>query len=131
MSKPVLNIGLTTAKKRTVERPALVDTGSFYTIVRQDLLPKGTPIIRFTEAKKFRSAGKGGKVTIIGETYVIISIQGKLIDARAHISPDLNRECLIGAETMQSWDISIRNRNGHTRVVVGKDMRDPEITEVD
>jgi hypothetical protein len=38
---------------------------------------------------------------------------------------------LIGAEMMQAWDICVRNVNGHTEVVMGRDLRDPDVQEVD
>ncbi len=37
---------------------------------------------------------------------------------------------LIGAGLMQMWDISIRNKNGHTKIHVGHDMNDPDIQTV-
>ena len=49
----------------------------------------------------------------------------------ALVSPDLSQEMIVGAGTMQKWDISIINRNGHTEVTVGRDMHDPDIIEVD
>jgi len=46
------------------------------------------------------------------------------------ISPGLSQEMLVGAGTMQKWDISILNRDGKSALSVGRDMRDPQITEV-
>ena len=60
-----------------------------------------------------------------------MSIQGKQIDDLVLVSPDLSQEMLVGAGTMQKWDISILDRDGHTELSVGRDMRDPEIREVD
>jgi len=58
-------------------------------------------------------------------------IGDRLIESQALVSPDLSQEMIIGAGTMQEWDITIRNQNGHTEVVVGKDLRDPDVQEVD
>lgn len=131
MGKPVLNIKLITADEKTVRVKAVFETGSFYTIVREDILPEGTQVIKYKTAKEFGTAGRGGKIRITGETGFVICIGDKMVDDRARVSPDLNSEMIIGAETMQSWDITIKNKNGSTEVIVGHDMRDPEITEVD
>ncbi|MBI2059133.1 MAG: hypothetical protein HYT87_05115 [Nitrospirae bacterium] len=62
---------------------------------------------------------------------LVMTIGEKMIQDDALVSPDLGQDMLVGAGTMQKWDIIIRNRNGKTKVIVGRDMRDPEITEVD
>jgi hypothetical protein len=54
-----------------------------------------------------------------------------MIDAQVLVSNELGADMLIGAQTMQSWDISIINTKGNTKINVAHDMRDPEITEVD
>ena len=53
-----------------------------------------------------------------------------MIEAGVLISPELGSDMLIGAQTMQSWDISIINTKGKTKINVKHDMRDPEINEV-
>lgn len=131
MSKPVRKVRLITAGEKRVATEALIDSGSFRTLIRADILPKGTPIMPFAGPKQFRTAGRGGRIRVQGITYLVIFLEGKMIDAHALVSKDLHREMLIGADAMQMWDIDSRNRNGSTRVVVGRDMRDPEITEVD
>lgn len=125
------NVTLKTTDDQVVQTTALFDTGSFYTIIREDILPSGTPVLRYREDKVFGTAGKEGQVRIQSVTELIVSIGNKMISTRAYISPDLRREFLIGAETMQAWDISVHTTNGKTEVRVGHDMRDPEITEVD
>lgn len=60
-----------------------------------------------------------------------MKIEGRIIEDEALISPDLGQDLLIGAKTMQAWDISILNNNGKTTVRIGRDTRDPDITEVD
>ena len=131
MSKPVLDIAITTLDGRSRKIPAVLDTGSFYSLIRQDLLPSGTDLLRYPSRRIFRTAARGGKLGTIGATELIITICGKKILANVLVSSNLAREMIIGAGTMQMWDISIKNRNGKTRVIVGRDMRDPEITEVD
>lgn len=41
----MLNVTLVTADEKTVPVKAVFDTGSFYTIVREDVLPEVTPVI--------------------------------------------------------------------------------------
>ncbi len=131
MTKPILQVSVLTLnkKKRTVQ--ALFDTDSYYTILREDCVPKGGIVYRYKTIEHLQTAGKKGGINITGESILIISIGGKQIRSSAYITPDIRREMIIGAEVMQSWDITIRNRNGRTRVIVGRDMRDPELTEVD
>ncbi|MBI2061727.1 MAG: hypothetical protein HYT87_18455 [Nitrospirae bacterium] len=131
MSKPIRPVRITTANGKKTVLHAVVDTGSFHTIVRSDVLPAGTPIHPSVIAKQLRTAGKGGKVRISGGTYLVLLLEGKLIDTHALVSPDLHQPMIIGAGTMQMWDVSVLNKNGDTQVRVGRDMRDPEITEVD
>ncbi|MBI2061258.1 MAG: hypothetical protein HYT87_16080 [Nitrospirae bacterium] len=131
MSKPILPVILTSTdmKKKRVE--AFFDTGSFFTIIRRDVVPSGRATLPYKKAKRLGTAGRRGGVIISGETVLVIEIGKRMISSRAIISPDIKREMIIGAGAMQEWDISVRNRNGKTKVLVGRDLRDPEITEVD
>lgn len=131
VSKPVLDVHVATPDGRSVATKALVDSGSFYTIVREDVLPTGAGFFRFEAPRPMNTAGKEGSVQATGVTVLVVSIGGKRIQCSALVSPDLRRELILGAEAMQGWDITIRNRNGHTEVLVGRDMDDPELTEVD
>ncbi len=123
MGKPVQRVKISTIDERSAVVEAVFDTGSFITIVRESALPKDAPVLRYPEEKT-------RKLRIVGETYLVIEIDGHPISVMASVSPDLSRELLIGAGAMQSWDVSIRNENGHTRVEVGHDLRDPGIHEV-
>lgn len=80
--------------------------------------------------KSLGTASKKGGVRISGVTVLVMGIGEKRINDLVLVSPDLKREMVIGADTMQGWDITIKNRNGKTRVHVGHDMRDPDIIEV-
>lgn len=131
MSKPVLQIHLETLDEKSGDIRAVFDTGSFYTIIRDDMVPKGASTVKRTTAKQLRAAAKGSRVTITAEVPLVMTIGRKMIEDSALISPDLAQEMLIGAKTLQAWDISIVTPNGKTEVVVGRDMRDPDVTEVD
>jgi len=131
MSKPVLPVTITNSKGKSVTIPAVFDTGSFYTLIRRDCLPPATSCERLAEPRTLRAASRGSRLRVTGTTVLVIGVGGKKVLDHALVSPDLAREMIIGAGTMQQWDISIRNRNGRTRVVVARGMGDPEITEVD
>ncbi|MBI2889802.1 MAG: hypothetical protein HYY13_03350 [Nitrospirae bacterium] len=131
MGKPVLKVTLTTADQKARTVPGLFDTGSFYTIVRSDCVPSGNAVAAYKTAHTLGTAKRRAKVRVVGDVVLVIRIGRKIIRSPAFVSPDLQREFIIGAETMQAWDITIRNRNGKTKVIVGRDMRDPEVTEVD
>lgn len=131
MSKPVKKITITTADEKTGEVNAVFDRGSFYTIIRQDKIPAGATVLPQLHLQTFRTAGEGGRVNISAHIHLIMSIGDKMIDDSALVSPNLVSDLLIGAKTIQAWDISILNKNGNTQIQIGHDMRDPEITEVD
>lgn len=131
MSKPILEIGITTLDEKTGQARAVFDSGSFYTIIRQDKVPQEANVLRRTSPVEFRAASKGSTLTVVAEVSLVMTIGEKRIQDSALISPDLVQEMLVGAKTMQAWDITIRNQNGKTEVIVGHDMRDPDITEVD
>lgn len=131
MSKPILDVIIKTIDKKKKKITALFDAGSFYTIVRADSLPSSSrAVFYYKKSEKLGTAQKQGKVTIIGETSLIITIGEKMIKTHALISKDLSREMIIGTETMQVWDITIKNHRGKPQIIVGHDMRDPDITEV-
>jgi len=118
-------------EEKTNKVNALFDTGSFYTIVREDVLPETKFVHWYPIAKEFKTAGKVGKIEIKGRTVLVIEYNNRRIEDEVFISPDLNCEMIIGAGTMQKWDISVINGKGISKIFMGKDMRDPEITEVD
>jgi hypothetical protein len=80
---------------------------------------------------RLRAATRGSPLQIAGTAELLMRVGKKVIMDDALVASNLAREMIVGAGTMQKWDISIRNRNGSTRVVMGRDMHDPEITEVD
>lgn len=131
MSKPVLDIEIRTPddEARTVQ--AVLGTGSFYTIVREDRVPSAASVVRRNSPRTLRAAAVGSQLTTVGEVSLTLSIDGREIDDIALVSPNLSQEMLVGAGTMQKWDIIIVNRNGHTEVSIRRDMHDPDITEVD
>ena len=131
MSKPVLDVEIRTPDDQAAKIKAVFDSGSFYTILREDKVPSPATVTRRKVPRILRAAAKGSTLTAIGDVSVVIAIGNREIDDVALVSPDLAQEMIVGAGTMQKWDISILNRNGHTEVSVGRDMRDPEITEVD
>ena len=127
--KPIFPITIYSLNKTSQNVNAVFDSGSYYTIIRQDKLPLNTVVIE--NNKTFRTANKQGNLEIIGETILIFQIGEKMIDDKVLVSADLGSDMLIGAQTMQSWDISIMNIKGKTKINIEHDMRDPEITEVD
>lgn len=131
MSKPILDVKITTSDDRTARVKAVLDSGSFYSIVREDVLPSGSLPIRFLTPRPFGTASKGGQLQATGEQPLIVTIGRKNIRVLTYVSPDLNKEMILGAGAMQEWDISIVNKSGRTTVNVGRDMNDPDLTEID
>jgi hypothetical protein len=131
MSKPVLDVRITTLDKKSATLKAVFDSGSFFSVIREEKVPAGANILREETPISFRTAATGGKLSVVGEVALVIAIHGREIRDTALVSPELSKEMLIGAGTMQKWDISIVNRNGRTDVEVGRDLSDPDITEID
>jgi hypothetical protein len=131
MSKPILDVGIETFDGKSGRVRALFDSGAHVTVIREDRVPAGTTIVRRPTPMSLRTAARGGSLQVIGATILVVTIGDRMIQTQALVSPNLSQEMLIGAETMQGWDISIRNGGGHTSVEVGKDLRDPDVQEVD
>ena len=129
MRRNPLRIVTPDEKSNTVK--AVFDTGSFYSILREDKVPAGAAILRRKKPRTLRTAAKGGQFSAIGELSLALTIGDRQIDDVVSVSSDLSQEMLVGTGTMQKWGISIVNHNGRTEVVIGRDMRDPDITEVD
>ena len=79
MSKPIRTIKVKTmdGKKTVVE--ALINTGSFYTIIRQDRVPSGAKVISYSKPEKLGTAKKSGQVRVVASAEMIIEIEGRPI----------------------------------------------------
>lgn len=130
MSKPIRGVEINTTADKNTSLDAVFDTGSFYTIIREDCLPSGTVIERYKHEKKFGMARRGAKIRITGAVHLEIKVEKHWIDGDVLVAPSLSSAMLIGAGLMQMWDISIKNKNGHTIIHIGRDMNDPDIQTV-
>lgn len=131
MSKPILDIQIRTPDDVAGTVKAVFDTGSFHTLLRGDKVPSPHSVVGRKIPWTLRTAVKGSKLTVVGEVSLVLTIGNHQVNDVALVCPELAQEMHVGAGTMQKWDISIVNRNGHTEVTVGRDMNDPDITEVD
>ena len=131
VSKPIIEVGVRSREGGRARVLAVFDTGSHVSIIREAKLPSGARVTRYAKAERLLTAAHGGQLRVTGEAILYIEIGRKLIRAAVSVSPDLRRDMLIGAGAMQEWDISIHNGHGKTTVAVGRDLRDPELTEVD
>lgn len=131
MSKPILDVAIATLEQKSAHVRAVFNTGAHLTIIREDRLPPGAAVLRSPAPRQLRTAAQGGTLAIVGGTILVMTIGDRMIQDEALVSPNLAQEMLIGAGTMQKWDITIRTQNGHTTVEVGRDLRDPDIQEVD
>jgi len=126
-----VDLEITTLEEKSARVRAVFDTGAHPTIIREDRLPRDAAVLRGPAARQMRTAAQGGTLTITGGTILVMTIGEKQIQDEVLVSPNLAQEMLVGAGTMQKWDITIRNANGHTSVEIGRDLRDPDIQEVD
>lgn len=130
MGKPIQQVSISTIDQRTKAVNALFDSGAFYSIIHENSLPQTNYITHYPKPEVYGTATKGATLKITGETTLMIHIEDKTIRETVLISPELSREMIIGAKTMQSWHITVNNETGDTKIVVGTDMNDPEVTEV-
>ena len=130
MTKPIIDVELESMDGYKGAARAVFDSGSHSTLIREDCLPKGTVMGRRKKRLVFKTAAKGGTLEIVGGVVLIITIGDRMIRDEALVSPDLSQEMIIGAGTMQKWDITLRNTNGRTQVEIPKDLNDPDIQEV-
>jgi hypothetical protein len=131
MAKPIQEIRITTPDDKSAMVKAVFDSGSFYTILREDKVPAGASVLKRKHPRSFRTAARGGSFSATGELPLVLTIGDREVDDLALVSSDISQEMLVGAGTMQKWDISIVNRAGRTEVAVGRDMHDPDVIEVD
>ncbi|MBW8051630.1 MAG: retroviral-like aspartic protease [Cytophagales bacterium] len=130
MSNPIQKVEVETIDKNTKSVNALFDSGSFYTIIRSDSMPATKFVFRYPEPEIFGTASKKSMLKIIGETSLIIEINNKRIRETVLLAPLLSTDLIIGAKAMQAWHITIDNSTGETKITVGIDMNDPNITRV-
>lgn len=126
MSKPIRTVQIRAPKGQWRTAKAVFDTGAFESIIAEAALPPGS-VVEPTWMEEVATARKGGRLRITGSVMLVIRIGQKEIGDHVFIAPDLGRDLLIGAGTMQRWDISIKNAGGRTRVVVRSDRRDPDL----
>ena len=131
MSKPIVEVSLRSIEGGRSKARAVFDTGSYYSIIQAAKLPPRTQVLRYHKAEQFKTAAHGGRLEVTGATLLFIQVGKKVIRHEVLVSPNLSQEMRIGAGAMQAWDITIHNGGGRTRVTVGKDVRDPDVTEVD
>jgi len=126
--KPIFPVTVFSLNKTSADLKAVFDSGSFYTIIRADKLPVNTQVIN--QEISFGTANKKASLKVRGQTILVIKIGEKMVQGEVLVSDELGSDMLIGAGLMQTWDISILNTNGKTKINVTHDMRDPEINEV-
>ena len=131
MTKPVVDIEVQSIEGGRAKVRAVFDTGSHFSIVQAAKLPLGAQVLEYPRAQTLKTAAQGGKLRILGRTVLILRVGAKRVSDEVLVSSDLSQEMLVGAGTMQKWDISVRNSGGRTRVTVGRDLDDPDVTEVD
>ncbi len=130
MSKPVREVEIETVEGATARLKAVLDTGSFHTLIHEKCLPKNSLILRYKEPHSYGTAHPAGRLSTIGKVGLNVSIEGHTIEIEAKVCPELSADMIIGAGAMQMWDITIQNDNGHTTIRVAHDMNDPDIQTV-
>lgn len=111
--------------KGSIQKAILFDSGARRSVIKREVAERVATLIRLPTTFKFRLAD--GKTEIATSTVcdICITIDGKTIFDQFPVLDTLSREIIVGANTMQSWDIHLDMKNEKV-VVVG----DPEAIEL-
>ena len=86
--KPILHIEIRTPDHLAETVRAVFDTGSFYTIVREDKAPSPASVVRRKSPRTLKAAARGSQLTAVGEVSLVLSIGDRQIPHCQH-SPTL------------------------------------------
>jgi len=101
------------------EAEILFDSGASQSVVRKSLAEKLATIIKLPKARRFKLAdGKTeAKTDLLAN--IMVAIDSVIIDTRFYVLEKLGREIIIGASTMQEWDIRLNLKD--EKITVGQD----------
>ncbi|MEW6536905.1 MAG: retropepsin-like aspartic protease [Candidatus Auribacterota bacterium] len=109
---------IVTGDKGKMETEVLFDTGARRSVIRKDIAEKLATLINAPEPLKFRLAdGKTGLTTsIVADIWIVIG--DKAITDQFPVLNELSREIIVGANTLQNWEIKLDPQNESVNVGV-------------
>lgn len=109
--------------KQRVE--VLFDTGASQSCIRRDVATRVATVFRKRSAKTFVLADGRTQIKTDEVAVLDLRINGKAIDDYFYVLKDGRREVIVGAGTMQRWDLKLHPRR-HL-IEIGTDPEDLEL----
>ncbi|MBI4711911.1 MAG: retroviral-like aspartic protease [Planctomycetes bacterium] len=101
-----------------VKAEVLFDTGVRRSVIRKDIARKVTPLVNLPSPMAFRLAESKTELKTNLVTNIILRVNGRIIQDQFYVLEKLSREVIIGADTMQSWEIKLDPKNESIKVGV-------------
>jgi predicted aspartyl protease len=107
--------------KGKIEAEVLFDSGARRSVIRKDVAEKIATLIKAPVPLRFRLAD--GKTEIVTSTVadIWITINGRTITDQFPVLEKLSSEIIIGANTLQSWEIKLNPKNESVDVGVSSE----------
>jgi hypothetical protein len=111
--------------KGQTKAEVLFDSGARRSVIRRDIAEKIATIVKFPIPFKFYLADGTTQVETNLVADIMVSIDNSIIFDQFPILDKLSREVIIGANTLQSWEIILDARN--ESITVGVDLKAIEL----
>ena len=89
------------------EVDALFDTGARRSVVRREAAEALASLTRLSKPRTFQTADENGSLAAAHVVNLELTINGVTIDDQFYAIDSLRRGLIVGADTMQSWEIGL------------------------
>ena len=96
----------------------LFDSGARCSVIRKDVARKVATLIRLPTSVDFRLADGKTRLSTNLVVDIVLRINGRTILDQFPVLEKLSREVIIGANTLQSWEIKLDPKNESVQVGV-------------
>lgn len=111
--------------KSHTKAEVLFDSGARRSVIRREIAEKIATIVKFPIPFKFYLADGKTQVETNLVADIMVSIDNRIIFDQFPILDKLSREVIIGANTLQSWEIILDAKN--ESITVGVDLKAIEL----
>jgi hypothetical protein len=111
--------------KNRINADILFDSGARRSVIRKDIAKKIATIIKFPVPFKFCLADGKTQVETNLVADIMVKVDGGIIFDQFPVLDSLSREIIIGANTLQSWEILLDAKN--ETIKVGVDLKAIEL----
>ena len=106
----------------------LFDNSASCSVIKRDIAEELSTIIKMRSERKFK-LGDGESIVKTNEVANIeIEIDGKTIDDKFYVIDKLGKGIIVGADTMQKWDMVLEPKE--EKIIVRKDPQALEFFKV-